>query len=224
MKLLLLGATGRTGRLVLAEALRKGFEVNSLVRDAGKIEPQTGLTVYEGNPANKLDLEKSIQGCNYIISALNISRTSDFPWAPLRTPERYLSEVMDQLIPLAEERELQHVSICSAWGVFNTKSDLPKWFRWLIDHSNIGVAYSDHERQETLLIRSNLNWTIIRPVGLTNSKRKEDIRETLGTYPRPGLTISRLSVAKYLLQSLTDHQLLHQKVTISKKSAREKFP
>lgn len=217
MKVLVLGATGRTGQLVVEEALKNRYQVNCLVRDVHKIKQNEGITLFEGNAIKKEDLKQAISGCHCIISALNISRVCDFPWAPLRTPERYLSEVMGELIPLAEDQGCKHVSICSAWGVFDTKNDIPKWFKWLMDNSNIGVAYRDHERQETLLRKSNLNWTIVRPVGLTNSKKKQDIRETLGGYPKPSLVISRRSVARYLVQSLTDNDLVHQKVTISKK-------
>lgn len=216
MKLLILGATGRTGKLVVEEALQSGYQVCCLIRTPQKVKKRD-VIIYQGNPANREDLLKAISGCDYVISALNISRVSDFPWAPLRTPEHYLSDVMNELIPIAEEQQCRHVTICSAWGVYKTKSDIPKWFRWLIDHSNIGAAYKDHERQEKLLSKSFLNWTIVRPVGLTNSKKPQKIRESLGGFPLPNLLISRRSVAKYLVQTLTDSALLHQRVTISKK-------
>ncbi|MEO0331023.1 MAG: hypothetical protein AAF223_04960, partial [Bacteroidota bacterium] len=46
------------------------------------------------------------------------------------------------------------------WGVADSINDIPKWFRWFIDNSNIGVAYQDHERQEKILSKSSLDWTI----------------------------------------------------------------
>jgi len=48
MKILLLRATGRTGKLVLQEALKKGCDVNCLVRHTSKIKYQYPLTIYEG--------------------------------------------------------------------------------------------------------------------------------------------------------------------------------
>lgn len=171
MKILLLGATGRTGKLVLKAAKENDYQINCLVRNKGKVEESNGVQVFTGNPNNADDLEKAIQGCEAIISALNISRTSDFPWANLRTPPQYLSEVMSKTLKLAEKHNINRLVVCSAWGVAETKDDLPGWFRWFIDNSNIGVAYKDHEHQEKLIRESDLDWTIVRPSGLTNSKK-----------------------------------------------------
>ena len=216
MRILLLGATGRTGKLVLKKALQKGYQIHCLARNSKRIEKQNGLTIFEGNANNKTNLKKAISGCEAVISVLNISRKSDFPWAPLRTPRKYLSEVMGLLVPIAEKHRIHRVSVCSAWGVDDTKSDIPKWFKWLINNSNIGIAYQDHERQEKVLIKSNLDWTIVRPVGLTDSKRRENIKETFDNNPKPSLLISRNSVADYLINSLTQKELIGKKVVVSK--------
>ncbi len=216
MKILLLGATGRTGRLVLQKALEKGHQVSCIARNATRIPEQEGLTIFEGNAGTKSSLEEAISGCDAVINVLNISRTSDFPWSRLRTPPTYLSDVMRLLVSVAAKHNLKRISVCSAWGVSDTKNDLPKWFRWFIDNSNIGVAYRDHEKQEQILQESELVWTIVRPVGLTNSHRKEKIRETFGNTPKPNLTISRASVAEYLVDSLNHEHLIGKKVVISK--------
>ena len=89
MKILLLGATGRTGKLVLQNALNNGHQVNCLSRNSERITPMGGLKIFEGSPKNKTDLEKAVSDCDAIISVLNISRKSDFPWAPLRTPKPF---------------------------------------------------------------------------------------------------------------------------------------
>lgn len=216
MKVLLLGATGRTGKLVLKRALEQDLKVNALVRNSERIKPHPNLEIFQGDPADAADLEKAISDCNYVISVLNISRKTDLPWSPLRTPQRYLSTVMGILVALAEKEKIQRVVTCSAWGVAETRNDIPGWFRWFIDNSNIGVAYRDHERQEQILSRSNVDWTIVRPVGLTNFKRKQNIRVTLNNEPRPSLMISRAGVAQFMVDSLNNPDLINKMVTISK--------
>lgn len=216
MRILLLGATGRTGKLVLKEALEKGYKVNCLARNASRINKQQNLTIFEGNAHDAADVKKSIANCDAIISVLNISRKSDFPWARLRTPPQYMSKVMSRLIPIAQEQNIKRITVCSAWGVAETKQDIPTWFKWTIDYSNIAVAYKDHEKQESILEKSELNWTIVRPVGLSNFKTKEKIKESYNNQPKPGLLISRQSLAKYLVASLENHNLFRKKVVISK--------
>jgi putative NADH-flavin reductase len=214
MTVFLLGATGRTGKLVLLEALNQGYTVNCVVRKQPTSTPP-GVKFFIGNPADKNVLEQAIQGCNAIISVLNVSRNSDFPWSKLRTPERLLSEVMNNLIPLARQNNINRIIICSAWGVSETKADIPVWFRWLIDNSNIGSAYADHERQEKLLQQSNLSWTIVRPAALINTNKKQQVIQSYGNQPKPRLTISRLSVAEYLVDCVSNDTLVRKAPVIS---------
>jgi len=214
-KILLLGATGRTGKWALQEALAQGYTVHCLARNASRIQPTDGLKVFEGNTTGRVDLERAIEGCTSVISILNISRTSDFPWARLRTPKTLLSDTMRELIPLATAHGVRRVVVCSAWGVGDTRQHIPGWFRWFIDNSNIGAAYRDHEQQEELLAESDLDWTIVQPVGLTNTSRSQTIRLTVGDHPQPRLTISRRSVGKFLVDCVQNDELIGQNVVIS---------
>ena len=186
MKILILGATGRTGQLILSEALQQGYEVNCLVRQPNKIQVNHDLlTIFKGSPERFSELENAIEGCQGVISALNISRKSDFPWSKLRTPKTFLSDVMKNLISISEKNKINRIVVCSAWGVAETEKEIPFWFKWIIKNSNIGVAYKDHERQEKLLKKTNLNWTIVRPSGLINSNKEQKIIESYRNEPKP---------------------------------------
>ena len=216
MKIFLLGATGRTGKLVVYEALQRGHELNCLVRDAQKIKSaHEHLKIFEGSAERRSDLEAPMKTCEAIINVLNISRNSDFPWAKLRTSPAFLSDVMKNIIELAEINKIKRIVACSAWGAAETKKDLPSWFRWLIDNSNIGYTYKDHERQEKLLMSSALSWTILRPTGLTNFKKYQHIIESYNNEPKPRLTINRISLAKYMVEAITDERLKFKAPTIS---------
>lgn len=215
-QILILGSTGRTGKWLLTEALKRGYTINVLVRDTLKIKSHAQLRVFEGNPSEKKDLGKAINGCEVVLSTLNISRTSDFPWAKLRTDNTFLSQTMQNLIEISLVGKVKKVIFTSAWGVSETKKDIPWWFRWMIDNSNIGVAYRDHERQEQLLDNSTLNYTSVRPAGLTNSLTTQKVRITLANNtPVPTLTISRLTTAKFMLDCLEQNLYNRQKPIIS---------
>ncbi|MDT7830831.1 NAD(P)H-binding protein [Flavobacteriaceae bacterium S356] len=216
MKILLLGATGRTGKQVLKIAVERGYHITCLVRNPSKIKASDSVTVIKGNPNNQEDLVSALQNNSHIISVLNVSRVSDFPWAPLRTPKKYMSEVLSKLVALSNTDTIKRVAVCSAWGVSETKKDIPFWFRWLIYSSNIGAAYRDHERQEKILEESNLDWTIVRPVGLTNTTKDQIVKESFDNTPNPKLTIGRKAVASYLLDCLKMDSMIGKKVVISK--------
>ncbi|MBV8388457.1 MAG: NAD(P)H-binding protein [Mucilaginibacter sp.] len=218
MHILILGSTGRTGRILMHEALKRGHHVTVLVshRGAFRVKPEL-VEVYEGTPLNKFTLADAMQGCDAVLSALNISRVSDFPWSKLRTSKDFLSESMKQLIEVTSEHDIRRVIITTAWGVAETKKDTPFWFRWLIDNSNIRYPYRDHEKQEALLRASNLDWTIVRPVGLTDSEKIKEVKVTLNNHPKPSLTISRRNVAAFMLDALEKNLYSKQLPVISEK-------
>lgn len=216
MHILILGATGRTGERLLHEALADGYRVTILVRDRRKIGISSGkLTVIESLTLDADSLGMAVAGCDAVISTLNISRTSDFPWSPLRTPPTFLSDLLTRLLPICEAQHVRRLIVVTAWGANETRQDIPFWFRWLIDYSNIGVAYRDHERQEQLLTQSPLDWTIVRPVGLTDDHDQKPIIETIDNQPKPNLTISRTSVGRFLLNVVAAERYIRQAVTIS---------
>jgi len=216
MHILLLGSTGRTGKHLLSQALERGHAVNALVRDKSKPAiNHPNLAIFEGSPLDKTALENAMQGCEAILSALNVSRKSDFPWARLRSPQDFLSATMKNVIELATKHHIRRVIFVSAWGVAETKKDIPGWFRWMIDHSNIRYPYQDHERQDELIKQSSLHWTAVRAAGLTNSKKIKEVMVSFDNVPKPNWMISRINLASFMLDALEKNLFVRQMPVIS---------
>jgi putative NADH-flavin reductase len=218
MHILILGATGRTGRLLVKEALKRGHRVSVLIGHKSSLKTNPELVdVHEGTPLNKFTLADAMRGCDAILSTLNISRVSDFPWAKLRTSKDFLSSSMQKLTDLAKDQHISRIIITTAWGVAETNKDIPFWFRWLVNNSNIRYPYRDHEHQEQILRQSDLNWAIVRPVGLTDSDQEKDIQVSLNNIPKPSFRISRKNVALFMLDALQNNLYIRQCPVISEK-------
>ncbi len=175
------------------------------------------LFLVEGDPGNKVDLDTAMKGCEAVISALNISRTSDWPWAQLRTEKNFLSRVAQLIIELAPSHNIRRYIFTSAWGVAETRKDIPGWFRWFIEHSNIRYPYEDHARAEGLLQQSHLEFTSVRTAGLTNSKKLREIIVSFNNVPKPRLLISRRNLAGFILDVLGKEQYIRQMPVVSHK-------
>lgn len=216
MKILILGATGRTGRLIVEEALKQGYDLNVLVRDENKLPFNSKLIrVYQGTPARQMDLAAAMQGCDLIISALSIARASDAPWSKLLTPDNFITESMKNVIVEANQQNLKRLITISAWGVGETKKEIPFWLRWLISYTNLRPIYAGHESQEKLLATSNLNWTAVRPVALNDSKKIKTLKISFNNLPKPSLQISRQSVAKFIVDTVKSDKYDMKTPTIS---------
>ena len=48
MRFLVIGGSGRTGKLVIDDILQRGHHVTALVRDPGSLEKETGLDIVKG--------------------------------------------------------------------------------------------------------------------------------------------------------------------------------
>lgn len=215
-QILILGATGRTGKLLLKQALDKGYTVHALVRNRDHVEVRhENLQLFEGVPTDKLLLNEAMQGCQAVLSTLNISRKSDFPWSELRTPAHFLSETITHVITLSPAHNIHRVIVLSALGVGDSRKYIPVWFKWLVDHSHIGAAYMEHEAQERLLAASELQYTAIRSAGLVNAYRPTDVIVSFDNVPKPGLTISRYNVAGFMLDILELNAYLRKTPVIS---------
>lgn len=218
MKILILGGTGRTGKLLIDEALKRGHEVHALVRSSATLtSDRPGLTLFTGTPYNLTDVQKAMQGCQAILNALNISRQSEFPWSRIISPQDFLSVSLRNVITCMRQEGISRVIIISAWGVGESRAEIPSWFRWFVDNSSIKYPYMDHEEQERLLKESNLNWTIIRPSGLTNVMNGREVLISFRGEPRPRLSISRKKVASFMMDVLDKNLYIKQMPTISEK-------
>ncbi len=216
MKILIIGATGGTGRLIVEEALKQGYDLNVLVRDKNKMPFNSkSIKVYQGTSASRTDLAAAMQGCDLIISALGIARASDAPWSKLITPKKFITESMKNVIAEAGQQNLKRLITISAWGAGETKKEIPFWLRWLINHTNLGPVYAEHESQEKLLANSNLNWTAVRPVALNDSKKIKTLKMSFNNTPKPSLYISRQSVAKFMVDIVKSDKYDRRSPTIS---------
>ncbi|AYD48100.1 NAD(P)-dependent oxidoreductase [Arachidicoccus soli] len=216
MKILILGATGRTGRLIVEEAIKQGHALNVLVRDIHKIPfDSKSINVFQGTPARREDLAAAMQGCDLLISALSIARASDAPWSKLITPENFISECVKNIIAEAGQQNIQRLISISAWGVGDTNKDIPFWLRWLIKHTNLRPVYAEHESQEKLLAASSLQWTAVRPVALNDAKKIKTLKISFNNLPKPSLYISRHSVAKFIVDIIKSNGYVCKSPTIS---------
>ncbi|MBD1394503.1 NAD(P)-dependent oxidoreductase [Mucilaginibacter glaciei] len=216
MNVLLLGGTGRTGKLIVKQLLDQGHTVHLIVRDKAKVNiAHASLTVFEGLTLDDNLLKEALHGCQAVVSALNISRKSEFPWSALRTPKTLMSDTISKIIAIAPQFDLRRVIVLSAWGTSDTRKDIPLWFKWLIENSNIKYGYMDHERQEHLLMQSGLQWTAIRPAALINSAAKKPVVVSLSNNQKLSLLISRAAVANFTVDILEQGKFICEAPAIS---------
>jgi uncharacterized protein YbjT (DUF2867 family) len=187
-RLLLLGATGGTGRHVLEQALARGHRITAFVRAPEKLSPHGGLTVVRGDPRDAAALAAAAAEHDVMISALG-PRT--------RHDEALMPACVDSLVTASRDADVRRVLLVSSALLFPGTGLAGAVFRWLLRGSLRGAREAEHR-----LMRSGLDWTIARPVRLTDSPGSGAYRVETARLPPKPRPIARADVARFLLDAL----------------------
>jgi uncharacterized protein YbjT (DUF2867 family) len=205
MNLLIVGATGGTGRQLVAQALERGHRVIALVRRPPRAEGRPGLTAIVGNVLDPASLDRAVRGQEAVLSALGHKR-----WLG---PTRILSEGTRNLIAAMGNHGVRRLVCETALGISDAWWQLGLYYTLFVRPVILPFYFWDKVRQEAVIRGSDLDWTIVRPGALTNGPKRGRYRHG----PRVGhwlwtVRISRADVAAFMLDELTDRR--HVRATV----------
>lgn len=209
MRIVLFGASGKTGLLLLEEALASGHEVLAYVRNKASIQrvhPQ--LTVVEGQ-LNELDkLRSVITGSDACLSTLGGSS--------LTKSSPAIRSGIDAIVRIMAELNVKRFLYLSSYGAGDSRKSMPQPLRFLIADLMLRVPLADHTANENRILQSPLDYTIIRPGGLTNGPKTEPLKHgSKNTKLSGNPNISRANVAAFMVQQLKDSNYLRKCVWLS---------
>jgi len=211
MNILVLGSTGRTGKIFAKLANSNSHHITAIVREKNR-GTLPKVNYIEGSPTDGKLLNDALKGIDAVVVSLNINRTSDNPFGKVVSPLTLISDSVKALIPAMEKNNVKRIITVSASGVGDSWNHMPLIARLLIRYSNIMRAYEDHDRQEQIIRNSKLEWTIVRPVML-NNKDNDTYQVSVGKPTGHG--ISRKAVAKFILDALESGKYEKEVVTLN---------
>lgn len=207
MKLLLLGATGRTGGELLLRALDQGHQVTALARDPSKLAVQhERLRIVSGSATDAAVLGKAVEGQDAVLCALGPRSAKALMHSDL------MCTSISPLIDALQRSRVKRLVLLSALGVGQSAQHAPAISR-LMFRTILRQVGKDKEAAERSISASQLDWTIVYPPSLTNGPAtgayQHDAALELRGLPR----ISRADVATFMLAQLTDTSY-HRKLAI----------
>jgi putative NADH-flavin reductase len=206
MKIVVFGASGKTGTLLLEEALASGHEVIAYVcrKESIKIENQN-LKIAVGQLNDKDKLKSVITGSDVCISTLG--------GASLTKHSYEIIEGIKNIVNAMEEENVSRFIYLSSYGAGDSRKYMPQPFRFLIVDLLLRVPMADHNINENCIIKSKLLWTIVRPGSLTNGPKTENLKHgSENKKIRGSLSISRSNVASFILNQITNSSYINKSV------------
>ncbi|MEM1261282.1 MAG: NAD(P)H-binding protein [Pseudomonadota bacterium] len=166
MKLCIFGATGKTGLLAVEQALQRGDEVVAVVRTPEKLAAFQGrVSIVTAQLTDGPTMATAISGCNAVLLTLG---TVD------RKPNTVLSEGTRRIVAAMREGDCRRLVAVTSLGCGDSLGKVKPWlFRELIVKRVGKEIWADKDRQEAIIQSSDLDYTILRPGGLSDDKGAE---------------------------------------------------
>src|SRR5262245_25674721 len=184
MRITVFGASGRTGRSVVEQALEQGDEVVAFVRDASGFEPSgERLEVHEGDARDADAVAEAIRGSDAVISVLSLDRAQDEPQH---------SDATRTVVEVAGSEGVRRIVVTANKDVFGDDEVTTEF----------AAQAREHRRNRETLRASGLDWTILA------ARRIED-GPSAGAYEAtedamvPERTITPPDLAKAALDALS---------------------
>jgi len=207
-KVLIVGATGGTGRSLVEQALTAGHSVTAFVRNPEKVgRHHERLRVVAGDAASGApSLSQAMRGQDAVISALG--RGQSFK------ADSLIQRSVPHLLAAMQEHGVRRLVFTSALGVAETVQQIPLMML-VFARLLLRDIYADKAAGEALIRRSGLEWTIVHPAGLTNGPLTGTYRAGERLALRGFPTISRADTAHFLLSQLDDRSYIGKVVALA---------
>lgn len=190
MKLAVLGATGKTGRHVVEQALAKGHQVRALVRNPAKLKvTHPHLTLLTGDATDAAAVRALVEGCDAVVSAMGPADRTDACSAATANviaarPRRYVAVSGAGLDVPGDQKRF----VARAVSLM-VKTVTP-------------AIFADKVKEHALLASSDVKWTLVRPPRLTDKPGTGRWRTSLEQ--SPGAQLSREDLAAFVLEVVAD--------------------
>jgi uncharacterized protein len=202
MKLLVLGASGRTGLQAVKRALEKGHQVTAFVRDAKSfslIHPR--LTVLQGDALGQESVSNAVKGQEAVLSALSANENS------------HRMVFINHIINAMREHKVKRIIAIGGIGALQASEHLKVYETATFPKEYIDVTQA-HIRVLDALQTSRLAFTFVCPPMIPEGERTGNYK-TQESYPTQGWSITTGDLAEFMVKELEENKYVGKKVGIS---------
>jgi uncharacterized protein YbjT (DUF2867 family) len=190
MRIAVLGATGRTGQVLVAELLRRGHEVTVLARTPARLGVTEGsVRVVTGSSTDADALASLLEGAEAVVSTLG----------PTSRDSTVMSDTARVLVPVMQQLGIRRYVGVSGMGVDmdgDRKGRKDRVISSLVRRVG-GLMATDKAQEYRILDASDLDWTLVRPPRLIDGPATGRVVHDAHT-PGRSSSIRRADLAAFL--------------------------
>lgn len=208
VKIAVIGGTGKSGKYLVNELIKQGFQLKILIRDPEKFQINTPLVdVIVGDVTNLSCVRSLLDGCQSVISTLGMGIPASEP--------TIFNQATAHIIQAMKENGIRRYIVTTGLNVdalFDKKGPntlfATDWMR-----KNYPVSTANKQLEYDILSKSDIDWTLVRLplIELTDVKGKVNI----SLEDCPGDRISATDLALFLIDQLVSETYIQQSPFIS---------
>ena len=203
MKVLVLGASGRTGRLVVEQALEAGHEVTAFCH-----EPETfgsGVHVVTGDTTNGADVERAMTNQDAVIDAIGETQPYKKTDLEAATARHVIDAMLRKFVPRLVVRTML--------GGGDSLDYAPFLYEHILLPTFLRGGAADKTAMEMAVREAGLDFVIVRPALLSDHEQKSPLKIVDGD--EKAHTTGRADLARFLVQQLADDSYLGRAVVVA---------
>lgn len=195
MKIAVIGANGKTGKIFVDEAVQRGFEVRAGVYRSNSFTKSDHIDVVQCDATKLEDVESLIKGCDIVVSLIGHVKGS---------PAFLQTSSTANILSAMKKQGVRRVLSLTGTGV-RFPDDTPSFIDRLL---NFGIKLIDPERvrdgiaHADVIKESDTDWTILRVLKLTDLPVHQYELTTTGP---ARILVSRDAVADALLRIIHEN-------------------
>lgn len=208
MKVLVIGAAGKTGRLVVDRALAAGHSVKALVHDTATLADaplSDGVHIVQGDVHDAATVRQALAGCEAVIDTLGGKK----PF--LKTDLE--SSAARVVLAAMEEQGVRRLIVISVLGAGDSGAQASFWYEHLLLPTFLHGALPDKNAMEEAVKASNVDWVLVRPPVLSDDPATGDIKHVIEHDVAHRLT--RGDLAQFLVDQVQNDAYIRQAIVIA---------
>ena len=211
MNIAIFGASGATGLPLTQRCLAAGHSVTALLRRPEASPLREAVRVVHGSAFDAEPVSRTIEGADAVLSTLGASSLGK---------EEVLERGVPQIIAAMQQQRVRRIVVLGAAGaIAHGWDDQSPWRRWIAEHIIVGMILkhpmASQRAQYQALSATDLDWTMVMPPMLTNSRSHGTWRIGANALPHKANRIAREDVAQFMLQQIDDPQWIKKAVYIA---------
>lgn len=204
-RILLVGATGPSGRAILARASSEQLGMRALVRNPAA--PGNAANAVRGDVLDRASLVRAMTGIETVVSVLGTKLTMK--------RVSLLSDGTHNIVEAMREVGARRLLCVTGMGAGESRGHGGFVYDRLILNTLLRNIYADKNRQEHVVKSSGLDWVLIRPARLVDTASTGRYREITAFADERMTTISRADVAHFVVRELTRLRYSRQTVNLT---------